>query len=182
MGIVFGLFLLAVLIAGLLHRRHENIKWQREERHEESGAWVDKRSGERGTYGSLDAEREAERHALSRQGRINDLALDIRNYAFEHIPDFHSRSDADIRNFTALARSEAVRLFSAAEALLNSQMPDAQDAAGNDPHAKALKKMLLDFSYEQFPQLLDLELDAIRLFDRFAAGIADGLLEKMKTQ
>jgi hypothetical protein len=179
MGIVFGLFLLAVLIAGLLHRRHEKKTWLREERHEESGNWIDKRAGERGTYGSLDAEREAERHALSRQGRISDLALDLRNYAFEHIPEFHERSDADLRNFTATARSEAGRLLSTAEAILNGQAPEVP-AAGDDPHTKALKKLLLDFSYEQFPQLLDLELDAIRQFDRFAAGIAAGLLEKMQ--
>ena len=179
MGIVFGLFLLAVLIAGLLHRRHEKKTWLREERHEESGDWIDKRAGERGTYGSLDAEREAERHALSRQGRISDLALDLRNYAFEHIPGFHERSDADLRNFTTTAQSEAGRLLATAEAILNGQTPETT-AAGDDPHTKALKKMLLDFSYEQFPQLLDMELDAIRQFDRFAAGVAAGLLKKMQ--
>jgi len=180
MGYIFGFLILVLLTVALLHRRRQKKTWLREERHEESGAWIDKRAGERGTYGALDAEREAERHVLSRQGRINDLALDLRNYAFEHIPEFHTRSDADIRAFTAFARSEAGRVFTVAATMLNDQLPDAPAAIGDEAHAESLKKILLHFSYEQFPQLLDMELDAIRQFDRFAAGIAAGLLEKMK--
>ncbi|MFN0014545.1 MAG: hypothetical protein ACKVU2_08350 [Saprospiraceae bacterium] len=183
MQLLFGFIILALLTAALLLRRRQKKVWLHEERQEESGTWIDKRSGERGTYGSLDAEREAERHALSRQGRINDLALDIRNYAFEHIPGFHGRSDADIRDFTAFARSEAGRVFAAAEAMLTGDIPEASPAANNDdPHAQAVKKRLLDFAYEQFPKLLDLELDAIRQFDRYVAVVSGTLTNKVRNQ
>jgi len=182
MGYLFGFLILALLAAALLHRRREKKTWLREERHEESGAWVDKRPGERGTYGSLDAEREAERHALSRQGRINDLALHIRNYAFEHIPDFHARSDADIRGFTAFARSEAGRLFAVAEVMLTGQAPESSAETYADPHATALKKRILDFLYEQYPNLLDLELDTIRQFDRYVTDVSSELTERMQKQ
>ncbi|MEQ1745510.1 MAG: hypothetical protein ABMA02_08795 [Saprospiraceae bacterium] len=183
MQFLFGFLILALLAAALLLRRRQKKVWLHEERHEESGTWIDKRSGERGTYGSLDAERDAERHAITRQGRINDLTLDIRNYAFEHFPGFHARSDAGIRDFTAFVRSEIGRVFAAAEAMLTGDIPEASPVANNDdPHAHALKKRLLDFVYEQCPKLLDLDLDAIRQFDRFVGIVSATLAGKMQSQ
>lgn len=178
MEILFGLLILVLLAVALLNRRREKKTWLREERYDESGSWIDKRAGERGTYGSLDAEREAERHTLTRQGRINDLALDIRNFAFEHIPGFHERSTANIKAFTTEARDRANQLFSAIEALKTGQMPETQDAAPDDPRTQALKKYMLNFSYEHCPWLLDQDLEAIQQLDRYVAVIAQNLLAK----
>jgi hypothetical protein len=178
MEILFGLLILVLLAVALLNRRREKKTWLREERYDESGSWIDKRAGERGTYGSLDAEREAERHTLTRQGRINDLALDIRNFAFEHIPGFHERSTADIKAFTTEARDRANQLFSAIEALKTGQIPETPDTAPDDPRTQALKKCILHFSYEHYPWLLDQDLEAIQQFDRYVAVIAQNLLAK----
>jgi len=178
MEILFGLIILVLITVALLNRRREKKTWLREERYDESGNWIDKRAGERGTYGSLDAEREAERHTLTRQGRINDLALDIRNFAFEHIPGFHERSNADIKAFTTEARNRANQLFSVIEALKTGQLPETKDATLDDPRTQALKKYILHFSYEHYPWLLDQDLEAIQQLDRYVTVLAQNLLAK----
>jgi len=177
MGILFGILILILLTAALLNRRREKTSWLREERYDESGAWVDKRASERGTFGSLDAEREAERFALTRQGRINDLALEMRSYAFEHIPGFHERGTTVVKSFTDSARTQAARLLATIEAIKTGKMPEIPQAqAPNSPHIQALKKQILHFAYEQFPWLLDLDLEAIQQLDHYVAIIARDLL------
>ncbi|MBK9338427.1 MAG: hypothetical protein IPM98_18575 [Lewinellaceae bacterium] len=141
MEILFGLLILVLITVALLNRRREKKTWLREERYDERGDWVDKRAGERGTYGSLDAEREAERFTLTRQGRINDLALDIRNFAFEHVPGFHERSTAEIKAFTADARDHAAQLLATIEALKTGQIPEVRDPMPDDPEAQPIKNL-----------------------------------------
>lgn len=176
MGTAFGLFILLILIVAFYNRRKQNKTWLKEERYEESGDWLDKRSGERGTYGSLDAIREAERHGLSRQSRIADAALDIRNYAFEHIPGFHERSDEQVRDFTAAARAQVSQLFDVIDKMKNGQMPEVP---GTEPaghaHAGALKKIMLNAAYAQFPWLFDQEIEVIKKLDRVAENLAAAL-------
>lgn len=177
MSIIFAILIVVLIAAALLHRRREKRSWLREERYDESGAWVDKRASERGTYGRLDAEREAERYALTRQGRISDLALDLRNFAFEHVPGFHERSDAQLRAFTQTAKAHAAELFAAAEALLDGQSPEtAEPPSDTHPLAEMLKKRILHALYDQYPALLDLDLDVIRQLDQYVVGKAAGLL------
>lgn len=176
MGTAFGLFILFILIAAFYNRRKQNKTWLKEERYEESGDWLDKRSGERGAYGSLDALREAERHGLSRQSRIADAALDIRNYAFEHIPGFHERSDEQVRDFTAKARAQVSQLFDMVDKMKNGQTPEipGTEPAGH-AHAAALKKIMLDAAYVQFPWLLDQEIGALKRLDKIAESLAAAL-------
>lgn len=179
MGIAFGLFVLVIVIVALYNRRRENKVWRNEERYEESGNWIDKRSGERGTYGRLDALQEAERHALSQQGRVNDLMLDIRNYLFEHLPDFHTLSNDQLKAHTAFGREQIARLLPAIEALKKGRAPESAVAAQQDnPHRKAIQKLLLNFAYKQAPELLELDLSLIQAFDAFTGVLADALLEK----
>ena len=104
MGIAFGIIVLILIILAVWNRRKADKAWVKEERYEDSGAWIDKRAGERGTYGSLDEEMERERLYVSRQNRINELARIIRDFAFEHVDGFHLRSDAEIKTYAAFAR------------------------------------------------------------------------------
>lgn len=174
--IAFGLLILALIFLAFYHRRKQNKAWLREERYEESGAWIDKRSGERGAYGSLDALREAERHGLSRQSRIADASLDIRNYAFEHLPGFHERSDEQVRDFTKKARAQVSQLFDIIDQMKNGKMPEAPDTApADDPHVQSFKKIMLDAAYAQFPWLLDQEIEALKQLDKVAESLAAGL-------
>lgn len=177
MAPTFGLFILAILLIALYNRRKENKAWVQEERNEESGDWIDKRAGERGTYGSLDAEREAERHTLTRQGRINDLALDVRNFAFEHLPGFAESSDEQLRVFTALARERVGALFNTMDALKKGQPPVTPESpVAEHPQGPALKKMILDACYKNVPALLELDLDLIRQFDGYVGNLANTML------
>lgn len=178
MGIAFGLFILVILALALYNRRREHKTWVAEERREESGDWIDKRAGERGTYGSLDALHEAERHSLSRQGRINDLVLDIRNFMFEQVPGFHERSDGQLKAFNAYARERARELFAAMDALKAGQAPTPGTPAPSQAPRQALKKAILDFCYDAMPALLDLDLNLIRQFDTYVEGLAGALLDE----
>ncbi len=179
MEIAFGLLVLVLIALAVWRRRKENNDWIAEERHEESGGWLDKRSGERGTYGSLDAEREAERHALNRQGRINDLALELRNYAFEYIPGFHQRSDEQIKAYNTLARQQVAVFFAMVEALKNGREPEPVTAAPPaGAHAQALQKILLNAAYSQFPWLLDQEIRILRQLDQAAGKIAGHMADQ----
>lgn len=171
--IAFGLLILGLIALALYRRRKQDQTWRREERREESGDWLDKRAGERGAYGSLDAEREAERHALSRQSRIADAALAIRNYAFDHVAGFHERGDAALRAFTAAARAQVSALFEIADTMKSGQLPAPPDTAPtDDQHVRAVKKIMLDAAYAQFPWLLDQEIAALRALDGVAEKLA----------
>lgn len=181
MQLIFALVILALIVVAVLNRRRQKKSWVAEERREESGDWVDKRAGERGAYGSLDAEMEAERYALTRKGRINDLALLLRSYAFEQVPHFHTMSDDHIKSFTALARNRAAQLFDQIDALLAGRMPDAESAQAPElEHQPAVKKLIMEYCYDQFPALFDLELDRIKHFDRLAGDMARAVVQQMK--
>ena len=181
MGIAFGLFVAVILVIALLNRRKQNKTWVKEERHDESGAWVDKRAGERGTYGSLDAEMEQERRNRMQQGRINELARIIRDYAFEHYPGFHSLSDAQIKEYNVFVKNQVAGLQIVIGKLPGGLTPDLDDPLPSEtPHTEAIKKLILDFSFEPYPALLDLEIETIKQFDRYAGKVANALTGKIE--
>ncbi|MCB0534547.1 MAG: hypothetical protein H6574_16395 [Lewinellaceae bacterium] len=178
MSILFGLLVLILLAAGLYLQRRQRKTWVKEERYEESGNWIDKRSGERGTYGSLDAQREQERKTLTDQGRANELARLLRDYFFEHYPGFANLNNDQLKAFTAAARNQASQLFQTASSLQKGQSTDPHEAPDSETeHTQPLKKIMLDFSYQAFPALLDLELEQIKQFDRAAASGAAHLVK-----
>jgi hypothetical protein len=181
MEIAFGLLILAIVVVGLINRGRQKRDWLQEERHEESGAWVDKRPGERGTFGSLDRERENERAAIVRQGRVNELGRLVRDYMIEHYPGFHTRSDDQIKTFTVFARSRSGELISVIGELIEGRLPElpVQTSSGA-LHTPALKKMAMDFSYANFPALLDMDLEAIKMFDRVCGVFAEQILEGIR--
>lgn len=182
MGIIFGLAVLVLLFLGLWNRKKQDKKWVTEDRYDESGAWIDKRAGERGTYGSLDEEREKERQHLSRAGKTGDLLFLLQTYCMEHYPRFHTLSDEQIKKFLFFSKTQAKAFIEATGALLEGQLPDDIQEGRNETHRMSLKKRILDFSYDHFPQLLDLELDAIKRFDRLCGQLSDaviGLAERL---
>jgi hypothetical protein len=181
MGIAFALFILVVLAVGLFNRRRERRDWVREERHDESGAWMDKRAGERGTYGSLDDERETERRLVARQGQAGELARRVREYCFEQYPDFHALSDARIRIFLDFLKGEAGEYVALLGDFAAGRLPgEVELPAAKPAPLPALKRNMLDFAYERYPALLDLDIDVLKLLDRHTEVLAAGLIARIE--
>lgn len=186
MEILFGLIVLALIILGLRHRKKQDRKWVQEERYDESGAWIDKRAGERGTYGSRDREMEQERKRTSRSGKIEGLASLMQNHCFGQYPGLFSPGDASTKRWLVFNREKAAAFVDMIGRLLEGRTPEMPDLpAQNDAGRDALKKKILNHAYEQFPELLDLDLDVIKQFDRMAGQLADtmlGLTEKYEKE
>lgn len=181
MQLLFGLFILVVLVIGLFNRRKAKKQWLKEERFDESGAWIDKRASERGAYGSLDEEMEQARKSVAREGRIGELAQLLRDFAFNQYAGFHNLSDEQIKSFNAHVRRVAYDAVSRMEELQKGKtnLP-APETEPKGALVDALKKSLLEFGYQHYPALLNLELEQIRLFDQLCAGWADKLLGKIE--
>lgn len=179
MEILFAVAVIALLYFGLRSRKKQDEKWLKEERHDESGAWVDKRSGERGTFGSLDEEREKERLQLNVQGKVSDLARLTRTYFFEQHPDFETLSDEKIKQFIAFNKVQVASFVEKIEAVTSgARLETPGNPTGPETHRLALKKQILDFAFDNFPKLLDLELEAMRQFDCAAEFLASTLLNE----
>src|SRR5438128_2425710 len=99
MAALIGVLILILLIMGLVSRKRRIKTWVKEERYEESGNWLDKRPGERGTWGSLDQEMARERGQMVRQGRVVELAGLIRQYAATQDPVFANLPEDQNRTF-----------------------------------------------------------------------------------
>ena len=172
MAALVGILILVLLIAGLVSRKRRSKAWLQEERYEESGNWIDKRSGERGTWGSLDQEMARERGQLVRQGRVVELADLIRQYAAEQVPGFARLPEEQVRAFRSRTRTEAAQMMTTIEQISQGKIPVPMPAAGDFQHS-ALKKQLLDFAYRYYPALLDLDIDTIRQFDLLTGSWAE---------
>ncbi|MFN0033799.1 MAG: hypothetical protein ACKVUS_01950 [Saprospiraceae bacterium] len=184
MEILFGLLVIALIVLGLRNRKKQKKEWLREERYDESGAWIDKRVGERGTFGSLDEEMEANRQYIAIQGKVSELAQAVQAFCFAQIPDFQNLSDAQLKQHLALCKSEIGGLFEHIEGLVSGRGASiAESAFPQNGLRTALKKQVLDFSFERFPSLLDLEIEQIQKFDlaaEQAAGRVLGEISRLK--
>lgn len=178
LGILFGVLILVLLAAGLTRRKRSARAWVKEERYEETGHWVDKRPGERGTWGSLDAEMTRDRQQLVRQGRVVELAELLRQYITEHSLSYTTFSEEQIRAFRANTRAQAGQMITNIEQIKDGQPPVAV-AAGDMQHG-VLKKQILDFAYRHYPALLELDIDTLRSFDLAAGKWAAELMEDQK--
>lgn len=182
MDILFALFVVVVLALGLINRKKYKREWVKDERREESGDWIDKRAGERGTWGSLDEEMDSARKNVVREGRVAELTRQIRAYAFEHYPGFNDLSDEQIRHYTAFLRSKTAQLIATIDQLLAGRAPDpAPGPPPTDPHVLAVQRQILEYAYRHYPALLDLGLETIRAFDglvgRWAEEVMGGIRE-----
>ncbi|MBN8677827.1 MAG: hypothetical protein J0M29_06345 [Chitinophagales bacterium] len=173
MEILFGIVVLVLLVWGLANRKKAKKEWIQEERYEESGAWIDKRSGERGTYGSLDEEMEANRKYISQQGKVNELSRAIQAHLGEHQ---HGNSN-DIQGQYEAIKSEIQTLFRHIEALKKGQdIPLRENEAPEDASIAPLKKQILDFAFQEFPELLDLEITQIKRLDAYCVQLCSRML------
>ena len=177
MNFLLSLLFLALLLAGIFYRRKEKKEWVADERYDDSGKWIDKRPGERGTFGSRDEEMEQERLYVSRQGRINELTRLIRDYAFENIPDLYTKSDEEIKAFSGQARNMAHQLIATVEQAQTGKMPPGTAAQPVEGTA-ALKKLILDFTYRNFPKMLDQDLEIIKAFDAYIDGLSAEVISR----
>ncbi len=180
--IFFGLFVLVTITIALLRRKKENKTWVKSERYEESGDWLDKRVGERGTYGSLDREMEEARQSVAREGRAAELAQMIRDFAFESYPGFHEKSDNAIRSYMTFLKGESIQFIKILEKILQQDWPDPVIPASNsETLSPMLQKKILDFEYNKYPALLDLEVNALQQLDEYTLAWSIKLLQKIKT-
>lgn len=180
MTILFALLILLLLIVGLLNRKKSKKEWVKEERYEESGNWIDKRSGERGTYGSLDEEMEANRLYISKQRKINESAQAVQGVLFKQHPNYQELSLEKQKTHHSYCKTEIAGLFDRIELLKQGKFQQAE-APILPPHAirTLLKKQILAFSFEAFPELLDLEIEEIKKLDNAADQIAERILAKI---
>jgi hypothetical protein len=174
MEILFGLLIVVLLYLGLRNRKKEKKEWLREERYDESGTWIDKRAGERGTYGSLDDEMEQARQSISQQSKASELARRVRTYFFEKHPGFHDLSDAQIRQHIAFSKAKATEFVLFLEKTAKNGRLEAPEQTPTPP--SALQKELLGFAFENFPILLDLTLEDLKKLDGAAGQLAESLI------
>jgi hypothetical protein len=173
----FGLAVLALLVIGLQRRKNEKKRWVEEERHDESGRWIDKRPGERGTFGSLDEEMESNRQYIARQAKTVELARLAQNFCFERLPDFHRLSEKGLKEHFSRCQSEASMLLLVAEKMAQGAPPGPVPASdGANDRAILLKKMVLSFLYAEYPRLLDAEIEQLKRLDLAAAHFAERVM------
>ncbi len=177
MEILLAVAVLLLLFFGLRHRKKEEKQWIKEDRFDESGDWLDKRPGERGTFGSLDLEMETDRKDLRRQVKINELSQIFKNYFWENHPDFQNVSDENFRKKFPFLKNEIANFIALAEKMATGFAPaDLEFLPGQQPEKHPLKKQVLDFSFENFPKLLDLEIEVIKKLDLAAERLVSKVL------
>lgn len=175
MTVVISIAILILLVLGIVNRRRQQSRWVAEERYEESGRWIDKRPGERGTFGTLDEEREAQRRTIARESRARELADLIRNYAFETIPAFKDQPDEAIQNFSRFTRKITGQILTAAGLLLEGQAPLASEKFIPDEFTLATKKIILNYIFQVFPKLVDVDLELLKRFDDWVGFVASDI-------
>lgn len=169
-----GLAVLVLLVLGLQRRKEEKKRWVEEERYDESGAWIDKRAGERGTFGTLDEEMESNRQYIARQAKTVELARLAQNFCFERLPDFHRLSETGLREHFSRCQSEASMLLLVAEKIAQGTAPGPVPASdGANDRAISLKKIVLSFLYAEYPRLLDAEIEQLKHLDLAAGHFAE---------
>jgi hypothetical protein len=179
MGIYFGIAILILLILGLRLRKKEAKEWTKEDLKDEGGEWIERRSGDRGTYGSFDRANEAARQEIHHQAQINELALLFRTWFFDHYPGYHQLDEKTLREHTLYCKSEAYLYIGMIDNMLKGVMPaplDPLPANGN----KHFAELILHYIYDSFPALLDMEIEDIRSLDVQTLALAkrlEGYLE-----
>ena len=180
MEILFGIVILALLIWGLINRKKDRREWIKEERYEESGAWIDKRSGERGTYGSLDEEMESNRKWISMQGKAIELARALQSNIAAQVPEYQNLSaDQQKRHFDWL-KSETTHLFKQLEDLkAGKALPTETSEQAHHPLAVSLKKQVLDYCYTHSPEILKLDIEVLKGWDHTCLLWSEQILSKL---
>lgn len=142
---------------------------------------MDKRAGERGLYGSLDEERETERRNIAQQGQASELTRRIREYCFEQYPGFHALSDAQIRLFIEFLKEKTGEYVVLLSDVAAGRLPgETEPAQAKSESLPAIKRAMLDFAYERFPALLDLDIDVLKRLDRHTEVLGAAIIERIE--
>ncbi|HMX41985.1 MAG TPA: hypothetical protein PK971_11740 [Saprospiraceae bacterium] len=185
MEIVFALIMLTLLVVAWRSYRKGNADWLRQERYEESGAWLDKRAGERGSYGSLDEEMEQERRLMRREAAGAELADLLRLHLFRASPTvFAELRDDQIRRIKASTEGWAQSVVSAAEQLMRQGRLDPGPhhvALASEP-ALLLKKKAMDFLFHFYPKLLEAEIEQLKNLDGWVLAAGQNLLGQLECE
>ena len=181
--ILFGLAVLVLIGVAWYTRRQQKQEWIDNERYDESGDWLDKRSGERGTYGSLDSEMETSRKSTFKKGAELELARLIQSFAFEELDGFHTQEDDEILRFNKHSKKEATRVILLIEAVLKGKPfhSEEQEEGPSHPKADLLKKKMLEFTYAEFPAVLEQPIERIQAMDIEMGKVSEGLLRTVKS-
>jgi len=165
---IFGLAVIVLMLVGFYRRKQADRTWIQEERYEDSGDWLDKRSGERSSYGRLDREREDERRKVFAQGQMQDLAAQIGR--FLQLPPGTQ---------TAYLREKTAYISMLAETLMQHKiLPDVRNIeADPQPETTALKKHILQWIYDTYPVLLELPIEQIKDLDRRIEAVAADMIK-----
>lgn len=180
MEILFGIVILALLIWGLMNRKKDRREWIKEERYEESGAWLDKRSGERGTYGSLDEEMESNRKWISLQGKATELSRILQTTIAAQLDDYQKLGTDQKKRYADWLKSETSKLLGRLEELKagKSSLHDLPESSLH-PLAVPLNKQVLEYCYAQFPELLQLDIENLKRWDQTCQHWCHRILSKL---
>ncbi len=183
MEIIFGIIIMVLLVWGLINRKKGKTAWIKEERFEESGSWIDKRSGERGTYGSLDDEMEANRQYISLQGKVSELAQSIQSLLSKQLPEFQTKTHDDLKRHFSLIKSELLDYFIQCQGLIKGKsVRQTPQVHALHPLASDLKKSVLNYSYQHFPELLQLDIEILKQLDADCELMCNRILSSLSTE
>jgi len=181
MEILFGLLVIGLLVLGIWNRKKSKRAWLEAERYDDSGVWIDKRSGERGTFGSLDEEMESNRKYIAKQARVSELARIVQNFCFEQVPNYQQLTPEKAKRFFAFCKSEADWLIGHVENLTRDQPGNISKIDYQQSELRDnLKKHVLNYSFEHFPQLLEIEIEQVKKFDHCAEQLSERTLQEIE--
>jgi uncharacterized lipoprotein NlpE involved in copper resistance len=159
--IIIAVSIVVLLVVGFQNRKKEKKAWLREERYEDSGEWLDKRAGERGTYGRVDREMETDRKQAFREGQILELAKQLANWS----------GLAETKNWVFL-KEKALEIMDLAEKTMASKSTPTPLSDISGESATALKKQILAWLYANTSLLERAEIEQIRDLDAAVERVA----------
>ncbi len=172
MELYFSIAILLLLVLGLWQRNKKEKALRQDEAADESGEWIERRSGERGTYGMLDRERETARKHIHYQSQIDELALLVRRWFFESYPGYHALEDHRLRGHTQFCKAQLLDFARQLPVLPKAVDPPAMTHTG-DP---TLCQIIRQFSFQLYPGMLDLDTESLQRLDTRVGLLASDLI------
>ena len=177
MEILFGLLVIVLLVVGLRARKKSRHEWKKEERFEERGDWIDKRSGERGTYGSLDDEMESNRQYIAQKAKVSELSMAVQRSLYAEKEAYNILEKKALTQHLDGIKREIGHLFAQIQAAQSGlPLPVPNSLRLQDALTGRIKKQILDFCFETFPYLLDWEIADIQKLDQICDFTAHSIL------
>ena len=181
MEILFGLLVIVLLVLGLRGRKKSRQEWKKEERFDESGDWIDKRGGERGTYGSLDNEMESNRQYIAQKAKESALSMAIQRSLYAEQSTYSQLDKAAIKKDLDGIKLLIGHLIAQIQATQSGMaLPISPIREIEHDLVGKIKKQILDFCLENFPFLLDWEISDIQNLDQICGETADKIVTQRR--